>query len=204
MSFKHQCLLHALLMLPFLSSGQIEIGIKSGANISTIKGIIGGPIKKLGWYLGGSVIFPVAGKISLQPEILISSKGGSYYPGAPAPPPFSNTISKLQFNYVNLPVLISYDIDSRTTLLIGPELGYLLSVRHKMQTTVFKSDYYYPQKIDIGMDVGAGYLFIKGCSIEVRYSHGFNMIRSRDVTGIYSLERGANRVFQIGLKYQLK
>lgn len=204
MSLKHHCLLHALLMLPFLSSGQIEIGIKSGANISTIKEIIGGPIKKLGWYMGASIKFRVAEKISLQPEILISSKGGSYYPGAPVPPPFSNTKSKLQFNYINLPVLITYSIDRRTNLLIGPELGYLLSVRHKMQNTVFKSDYYYPQKFDIGMDIGAGYLFIKGCSLEVRYSHGFNMIRSRDVTGNYSLERGANRVFQIGLNYRLK
>lgn len=202
MRLRYHFILLAFLGFPYLSHGQVKVGIKSGANISTITRLYRDPKNKLGWYAGVAFIIPIDRNVSLQSEILFSSKGVSVIPTVP--PSYESSKNKLQFNYVNLPILISYGIDKRTKLVIGPELGYLLSVRHRNQTTVFKSDFYYPKKFDIGIVIGAGYLLIKRCKIELRYSYGFKTMHYRDITGTYTREGGANRTFEIGLNYLLK
>jgi hypothetical protein len=181
---------------------QVTFGVKSGINIATTKDIIAFPKNKIGWYGGGFTIIPVHAKFFLQPEIQYSSKGY----GVNQRNPYNAPNPNYRFNYLCVPILAGYKIDKKTSLLFGPEMGYLMVVREVFpdgdNLDVSKS---YPPKFDVGLDIGVNYNVIEKIGIEVRYNYGFNTLYAVDATGNgYGIPNGANRVFQIGLNYILK
>jgi len=181
---------------------QVTFGIKSGINVATTKDIIAFPKNKIGWYGGGFAIIPVHAKFFLQPELQYSSKGY----GVNQRNPYNAPNPNYRFNYLCLPVLAGYKIDRKTSLLLGPELGYLMGVREVFpdgdNLDVSKS---YPPKFDVGLDIGVNYNIMGKIGIEVRYNYGFNTLYAVDAAGNgYGIPNGANRVFQIGLNYLLE
>lgn len=189
----------SLLFISQLGKSQVTFGIKAGINIATTKGIIAFPKNKIGWYGGGFAIIPVHAKIFLQAELEFSSKGY----GVNQRNPYNAPNPNYRFNYLCSPILAGYRIDKKTSLLFGPELGYLTEVREVFtdgdNLDVSKS---YPPKFDVGLDIGVNYNIIRGIGIEVRYNYGFNTLYAVDAAGNgYGIPNGANRVFQIGLNY---
>ncbi len=181
-----------------MSFGQIDIGVKAGANIATTKNLIEFPENRLGWYGGITAIIPFKKKLFVQPELFYSSKGyksnnqfGSFY-------------SSLRLNYLNAPVLVRYNFDTKTSVLLGPEFGYLLAARliigNENNINVLKQ---YPPRFDISACIGLQHRFTKNAGIEIRYNYGFNTLYSVDAVGNrYTEKKGSNRVFQIGVNYK--
>lgn len=181
------------------SFSQINIGIKSGVNIATTKNLIAFPKNRVGWYGGLSFKIPVQKNLFIQPEVLYSSKGDRLNDQ------FGAIYQSVRLNYLNLPVLLNYRFDEKTSLAFGPEFGYLLSAQLVIDKgnniNVTKQ---YPPKFDIGASMGLQYRLIKSTSIEIRYNYGFNTLYSIDAVGNrYTEKKGANRVFQIGVNYLL-
>ena len=169
-------------------------------NIATTKGVIANPKNKIGWYGGGFASFSLRNKFYLQSELLYSSKGERTHFRAGG-----DSKSSLRLNYINLPILIGYKIDSKTSLLIGPEFGYLITAQLKYYSDFFDVTKNYPSKYDIGIDVGIKYLITKNVGSEIRYSYGLNTLYYVDELGTRHSERnGANRMFQIGVNYLIK
>ena len=191
----------SFLFTTYFGYSQVTFGVKSGINIATTKDIIAFPKNKIGWYGGGFTIIPVDAKFFLQPEIQYSSKGY----GVNQRNPYNAPNPNYRFNYLCVPILAGYKIDKKTSLLFGPEMGYLMVVREVFpdgdNLDVSKS---YPPKFDVGLDIGVNYNVIDKIGIDVRYNYGFNTLYAVDATGNgYGIPNGSNRVFQIGLNYKI-
>ncbi|MBI1781425.1 MAG: PorT family protein [Sphingobacteriales bacterium] len=191
------CLLFVSFIFATATFGQANISIKAGVNVATTKNLIAFPKNRAGWYGGLTVNVPVHKKLSFQPELLYSSKG--------------NGINQIigggkseRLNYLNMSVLFNYSFDKKTSVVFGPEFGYLLSdilVLTGGGTTI-NGYSRFPPKFDIATSIGLQYKIIKNICIETRYNYGFNTLYHVDAVGNrYSEIKGANRVFQIGLKY---
>lgn len=189
--------LSIILIISIPTYSQVSFGIKSGMNITTTKNLIAYPKNRIGFYGGGFVTIPLDKKLFLQPELLYSTKGDKPYNE------FSAPNSTLRFNYLNLPILLGYKIDHKTSLLAGPELGVLTSALLKIyKNKKFDASKNYPNKFDAALDIGISYNAIKSIGIEARYSYGFKTLSYKDDAGIlHNQNGGSNRVFQIGINY---
>lgn len=196
---KQLFLLLLLFSLSTISYSQVDIGVKSGMNIATTKDLIQYPKNRIGWYCGAFARIPIYKKFFFQPELLYSSKGHKTTDLA------GGEEITLRLNYINTPILFGYYIDKKTSILIGTELGYLLSARGLLSNKVrFDQTDSYPKKIDLGLDIGIAYTIYKNFGIEIRYNYGFKHMYNTDANGIRRGESlGGNRVFQIGLHYRL-
>lgn len=180
-----------------VSFGQINISVRAGGNIATTKSLIAFPKNRLGWYSGLIFKIPIQKKLFIQPELLYSSKGYK------SNDQFGSIYQTVRLNYLNLPVLLNYHFDEKTSIAFGPEFGYLLSAQLVIdRENNFNVTKQYPPKFDVGASMGLQYKLIKNTSIEIRYNYGFNTLYSTDAIGNrYTEKKGANRVFQIGFNY---
>lgn len=191
--------LFILLVFAKISFTQINISIRSGANIATTKNLIAFPKNRLGWYAGVGAQIPVQERLFLQPELIYSSKGDK------SDNQGSTTTVALRLNYINLPLLIGYRFDRKTSIVFGPELGYLVAARsiHGRNNNIDAINRY-PPKFDVGASLGLQFRPINRTGIEIRYIYGANTLYSIDAVGArYSENKGANRVFQMGFTYVL-
>lgn len=178
--------------------GQTNIAVKAGVNVSKTKNLVSFPKNRAGWYSGLSVHIPVHNKIYFQPEIFYSSKGSGV----------NQTLDiggykSFRFDYLNMSLLLNYKFDKKTSIVIGPEFGYLLFVKGILvRGTDINLTKRYPSKFDAAVSVGLQYEVLKRICIEIRYNYGFNTLYYVDAAGVQQSEtKGANRVFQTGVKY---
>lgn len=189
----------SLLLIGYICFSQVSFGVKSGINISTTKDLIAYPKNRLGWYAGGVAKIAISKKFFLQPELLYSAKGYR------SDNQVGTSVIVTRFNYLNMPLLVSYKIDHKTSIFLGPELGYLTSVHIIIaETQNLNVSKNYPSKFDVGLDLGLNYKLTKNLGVEVRYNYGFNTLYYIDGAGVrHSEYKGGNRVFQIGFNYLL-
>jgi outer membrane immunogenic protein len=192
------CLLFVSFILVIASFGQTTIGIRAGLNVANTNNLYAFTKNRAGLYGGVTAQIPVHKRLSFQPEFIYSAKGDrvdrTYDIGG---------YKSNRFNYLNMPVLLNYRFDKKTAFLIGPEFGYLLSVKAVLigGTPIDFTKQYLP-KFDLAASIGVEYRIINNFSIETRYNYGFNRIYYIDGAGIRHTDtKGANRVFQIGIKY---
>lgn len=189
----------SVLLLGSTGYSQVSYGLKSGINIATTRDLIAFPRNRLGWYAGGFATIPMQKNFFLQTELLYSSKGNRSY----------NQVGPLKIvtrlNYLNAPILLGCKIDQKTSLLFGPEFGYMTSAHIALSNGEnFNESESYPAKFDMGISVGLNYKISKDIGIETRYNYGFKTLYSVDAVGNrYSDNKGANRVFQIGVNYKI-
>jgi hypothetical protein len=105
---------------------QVDFGIKSGMNIAITDDLIEFPENRIGWYVGGQLFIPIDRRFFIQTEILYSTKGQRTKKIVGAQ---DKSVTRL--NYLNVPLFLGYCIDKKTSLLIGPELGWLTSSQLK-------------------------------------------------------------------------
>ena len=187
----------SLLLISYLSYSQVSFGVKSGTNIATTRDLEAFPRNRLGWYAGGLATIPIRKKFFLQTELLYSTKGNRSY----------NQVGPLKIvtrlNYLNVPILLGYKIDQKTSLLFGTELGYQTSV-HIVYSNGdnFNESKSYAPKFDVGLAVGINYKIKRDIGVEVRYNYGFKTFYYIDRSGVSHNEtKAGNRVFQIGINY---
>ena len=193
---KNLLLILSFLLISCCGYSQVNFGIKSGINIATTKDLIAFPKNRIGWYAGGFAAIPLQKKFFLQPELLYSSKGNGEKK-------YTALTTVFNFNYLSIPILIGYNIDHKTSLVFGPEFGYLTSVHmvYEDGDNINVSKTYSP-KIDAGLDVGLNYKIKKNIGIEVRSNYGFRILYFIDGAGVHHTENKAgNRVFQSGANY---
>lgn len=165
---------------------ETNFGLKAGYNSSSVKITNGTDYDtKSGFHLGGLAHIHISKYFAVQPELVFSAQGGER-PG-----------SKLQLNYLNLPVALQFMIGDGFRLQSGPQLGFLVAAESKFGDVEVKVDDIY-STVDFSWLFGAGYVFDSGLGIDARYNLGINNI-SDD-----SDFEARNRVFQVGLFYQFR
>ena len=191
----------SILFFSLPAMAQLRVGLHSGMNISLIdfgKGFK--DTKPLFRYTGGVLIeFPLDDDWSLLPGLQYSGKGvvfiRSYTTGR-------IDSFRIKLNYIECPVNIQYRFaagnTNNVTVAAGPYLGYGFngeeSIRadnrpplkhlHKKETDHYK-------RIELGLDLAAGYEFGKKYTLRTGYS--------RSLLSIHRYEKQRNSVFSVSL-----
>lgn len=137
----------AIFMTTSVFSQGVDLGVKLGANFTTLSDAVG--VKnKTGLHAGvfGAVKFS---NVAIQAELLYSQQGGKSF----------------DLDYINVPVFLKYYLVQGLNLQIGPQFGFL--VHDKISNAELN-------KSDISGLLGLGYDFPLGIRLEGRYILGFN------------------------------
>lgn len=172
------------------ANAQTKIGLKGGINVADWGGEDADNIDaKIGFHVGGFANFVVGKKFSIQPELVYSTQGGKIdRPGDD---------TKIRFNYINIPVMVKYELARGLNAEFGPQFGFAVS--RKMKTgdvTVDVNDNY--KGFDLGLGLGASYdIPSSPVGIDARYVFGLSRLDDNGDHKIF------NRVFQLGITYTL-
>lgn len=174
-----------------VANAQTKLGLKGGLNVADFGGEDADNVDaKLGIHIGGFASFGLGNKFSIHPELLFSTQGGKVdQPGEDA---------KIRFNYINIPVMIRYELISGLNAELGPQFGFAVSQKWKRDDfTVDVNDNY--KGFDLGLGIGASYqLPSTPLGIGARYIFGLSRLDDDGDAKLF------NRVFQLGITYTLK
>lgn len=172
----------------------IRFGAKAGVNFATITGDGTDDVDgKTGFHLGAIVEIPISEKFAFQPEILYSSQGSSEEDGG--------IDSKLNLNYINIPLMAKYYIAQGLSLQAGPQIGFLASAKSKTEGDGVEVEIdadEFIKGIDFGLNFGLGYQLAAGIFFEGRYNLGLSDIN--DIDGVS--EEIKNSVIQLSVGYK--
>ncbi len=181
----------AIAFLLLAGSGQAQhmnLGIKGGLNAYTIHTDNNKNYNsKLGFNLGLLAHIHINSNYAFQPELVFSTQGTAYKIGG--------VDTKLNLNYINIPLNFQYMFDNGFRIQAGPQIGLLTSAKLVSggSTAEMKSSF---NGSDIGLTVGMSYVKPStGFGIDVRYNHGLSNINANDITNSY------NRGIQLSLFY---
>jgi hypothetical protein len=125
------------------SYAQAEFGIKGGVNITFFKVTEGdfgtNPETDTGFYGGVFVDFEIDSGFHLQPELLYKGVG--------------------DFEFINAPIYLKYDINNNFHILLGPSLNYFFDL--------------FSNKFKVRVDVSLDYDLAQKLSIHMKYTLGF-------------------------------
>ena len=165
-----------------------KFGIKAGLNVATLTDENDELGSRLGLHAGVLAHIHLARQFALQPEIVYSSQGAKYT--------ITDGEHSLGLDYINIPLQLQYMFNNGFRLQTGPQVGFLVNVKDKLNDTEtgnFTSDDF--KTVDFAWSAGLGYLTYSGFGVDARYNFGLNNI----------LDAGSasrrNNVFQVGLFY---
>lgn len=188
-------ILFALFSYAVNGIAQVQFGIKGGLNLSDV--VINNYINpdaesdfdtKAGIHGGVFASTDLNEKFGLSAELLYSNKGVKAH-------------SRINLHYINLPLLLQYNITDEFRVEVGSELGYLFAAKSKFgdERNIWNN------KLDIGLDVGVQYLIWQNIKAGLRYNAGFSSIidtmNSNQTSG--ETIKYLNRVLQLSVSYQL-
>jgi hypothetical protein len=182
----------ATLMTGTAMAQHVNIGVKAGANFYNVNNDNGAEYDtKTGFHAGLLGHIHLAPQLALQPEVVYSSQGAKYtLPGGAE--------TKLNLDYINVPVLFQYMFDNGFRLQAGPQVGFLVSAKSETGSvkTDVKDNF---NTIDFGLGAGAGYVHVpSGFGVDLRYNLGLSNINENDAV------KSHNRGFQAGVFYLFK
>jgi len=177
-----------------VASAQIQFGVKAGVNLAnlTISGDNSGFTfnSKTDFNAGVLASIPLFSDFHLQPEIMYSGQGASS--------DFQGSSLKLNYGYLNVPVLFKYQHESGLFAETGPQVGFLLSAKEKVddQSIDTKDD---TQSVDFSWAFGIGYKIPDiNLGIDARYNLGLTNLAKGTSSSDGTVK---NSVFQFGLFY---
>ena len=189
--------LMTLISLSVMQGQRVKFGVKTGLNIATIHGSNVSNSEMIPRaYFGGYLNLDIANKFHFQPELIYSLQGykmSNYYA-------YNNI--KDHLNYINLPLIFQYDVAKKIYVETGPQIGYLCG--RKLSYTT--NNYFYGSsntsstdasglnKIDFGLNIGAGYRINHKFGISSRFFYGITNFAGGD-------DKFKNETIQIGANY---
>tara|TARA_R110002049_G_scaffold206268_3_gene376754 strand:+ start:856 stop:1338 length:483 start_codon:yes stop_codon:yes gene_type:complete len=122
---------------------QTDFGIKGGLNFTFFKvdeGSFGeNPDVELGYYVGCFADFEIEKDFHIQPELLYISLG--------------------DFDFLNAPIYLKYNISDNFHILVGPSLNYFFD--------------FFNAKLKVRADLGFAYNFTPSLDLHIKYTLGF-------------------------------
>lgn len=192
----------------------VLFGVKAGlnlANFSDPDDILGNQDKAvlLAPHAGVFAVFAVGERFSVQPEALISFQGAKYNepivldPGTGDPIAGDFESFSDEVTYLNIPVMLQFWPSEGFRLEAGPQLGFLLSAKGKVEgggQTAEQDQKEYYSGIDFGIGLGLGYRLPVGLDFYGRYNLGLSNLLDEEITSV-SDARIYNSVISIGVGY---
>ena len=179
-----------------LLAQEIDFGVKAGANIANqkISGDYDIDTKAIVSFHGGVfVVWMFTEQIGLQPELLLSMQGSKDKDDL--------YDYKIITNYVNIPVLVRYNINDMFSLHAGPQFGILVSAKEEFDGDKedIKEDF---KTMDVGLALGAeANLPVPNLGVGLRYIIGLtNVLKEGESFDDTELKNG---VFQIYVTFKI-
>jgi Outer membrane protein beta-barrel domain len=173
----------------------LDFGIKAGVNIANqnYSDDFNADTKAIVMFHGGVfVTWMFSEKLGLQPEALFSMQGSKE----------DGYDYKVITNYVNIPVLVRYDITDMFSVHAGPQFGVLLSADAEYSGGKTDIKEYY-KGTDIGIAIGAEADDLPlNLGVGVRYILGLTNVAEEDID--FADASVKNGVLQIYVKFRLK
>jgi len=123
-----------------------SFGVKGGANFTFFKVAEGSfgdnPETATGFYFGGFIDFGVDKSLSIQPEVLY--------------------IVLNDFNFINAPIYMKYEVGQNLNLLVGPSLNYFFD--------------FFVNKFKVRGDIATSFQFTESLDFHLKYTLGFQEI----------------------------
>jgi len=181
------------------ANAQVKFGLKAGINLASYTGkdvsLLGtGKEGKLDFNGGGLVNIGLCKSFSLQPEIFFSGQGtrlGIGNPGGGA---------EFDVDYVNVPLLLKYNVTKGFAVEAGPQVGFLISAIGKPYTTgqsaINEKSFFNTMSYSVAG--GISYLTDANLGFDARYNWGL----SKDLlSGVDNPYKIFGSVFQLGAYY---
>jgi hypothetical protein len=185
------------------SSNNAKFGVKAGVNVSNLyTKDVSSENTLYSFNVGLFAKMPITSYIAVQPELSYTGKGASNT--------YNNVLAtgkaKYSFNYIELPVLLVFNITNHVHVLAGPYIAYLISgsVKNDSDVSIFNfennintDDY---NKFDTGLAVGVG-VDAGMIGIGLRYNYGLSTVgKSKTYGGTsYTFPDGKNSVLSLNL-----
>lgn len=164
-----------------LNAQEIKLGIKGGLKFAQIKGENSQKNNRItDFNLGIMAEIPIANRFTFQPELLYSGQGSS-----------------VNLNYLNIPLVVKYNLTKEFSLEAGPQIGFLLSANANGNNV--KSSF---KTLDFSLNFGLSYQLNNKIYFGARYNLGLTNI-STGVTTQYISSKIKNEVFQLTIGYFL-
>lgn len=186
---KTAMILSVALLIPFALSAQTTIGFTGGINLANIhgadatmheEGLDFEPSDIMGFAGGLFLNIAVGEKFSFRPEFLYTQKGTKYEASFGE----MEIESKLKFAYLEVPLLLQYNLPAGDNLGIfligGGYLGYNMSAKVEIKVTGLEEDEEdmkdEVENLDYGILFGAGVVINNMIELSARYSMGLAKI----------------------------
>jgi hypothetical protein len=180
-----------------------RVGVKGGVNFSNLfVNDVQDENLKAGLNLGLFAKFPVTRGLSVQPELLYSSKGSTIT--------YNNLLGtgkyRFNLNYIELPVLAVINVARNFNLHVGPYVSYLASANIKKKVdngenpeiASFKEEDF--NRIDYGLAGGIGF-DVQNFTLGARYTYGLNEVGKSDNLTSRALKDSKNGVISFYVGY---
>lgn len=191
--------------IPLLSQAQMgdsRFGVKAGVNLSNFnRGDVGTQNMRIGFNLGLFTELAVGENFSIQPELLLSTKGNrATYGMSGGVPDILNVEGDVKTNltYIDIPILAKVTIGEVFNIHVGPYASYLIGANASGDGDVFNGsneiDRDNFKTWDYGLAAGLG-VDLDVVTIGGRYNLGLvNVADTRVAKGI--LDNSKNSVLQ--------
>lgn len=191
------------IFIPFCTFSQNKFGVLGGVNASSVSDGFLGKVSDFGFsfHLGAVYELRLKDKITFRPKLIYSQQGDrikaekTFYNENWGY--FSNDGLDYELSYLNVPLNIKFF--DKTYLLIGPQVGFLLSTK-KLDLEFGDID----KTVDFGINLGLGHRF-KDFFIELNLYQGMTTLLKYE--GVYGFSQGfdaTNSVAQLSFGYYFK
>ncbi|GAA4097947.1 porin family protein [Mucilaginibacter panaciglaebae] len=173
----------------FAQNTQPRLGLKVGADLMSITTTtsVGSAIKynyRIGVQAGVFTEIPVSKQFYIVPQFLFTQKGGNEdQPSSSFGGQSSGGSSKILINYLDIPVLFGFKVNSSLSFCAGPQLALLLSQKTSYTQNIGNMPQDFSntstndfQKAIIGGNLGLGYYLNHHASINLNYIFDFQKI----------------------------
>ena len=173
----------------------IDFGLKAGVNLANqkITGVYEMDTKaKVGFHGGVFVTWMFSEQLGLQPEVLFSAQGSKDDEDL-----YDYSIIT---NYVNIPVLVRFDINDTFSVHAGPQFGILMSAKEDDGSGKddIKDDF---KTTDIGLALGAEANLPLNFGVGLRYAFGLTNVLKEEMS--FDDTEIKNGTLQIYVKYRI-
>ncbi len=188
-----------------------EFGIKGGLNLTNLT-IEGKTENSPGFNAGLFMRFPFGIDFSVQPEVLLSSKGTDIIHDEEfAGIPIIDGITFINMQYIDVPVMMVYTLAESLNFKVGPYAGFILDADFATQAEILDFleidaeediDTEHFKSIDAGLAAGIE-LDIGNLTIGLRYYLGLTRVAEEEMALDPILGDASNRVFQahVGFRF---
>ena len=188
------------------AQSNFKLGIKGGVNFANLSSSDSEKSKVLtGINFGFFAKLPLSKSFAIQPEIYFTSKGSEQT--------YRNDLSegtaKFELDYIEVPVLVVFDLTHNFNFQLGPYASYLVSSKVKnvsdinfnFEDNIDSGDF---NKFDTGVAVGIGY-DTKSIGFGIRYNLGLVTVgKEKTYLGTnYVFPDGKNGVINLFISYSI-